>query len=145
MYEELEAQTSAWWSYHPKFRSQQQTSTICIQIRSSSLPQAVNPKASQHHKQTPRYQEKQTYIKSDLKDLTYSLVLPDIIVKWRRGNVSFLPWWNVYGRCAHCGGLRCGRWLRGLRFGRGRWRWRWGRRGRGRSRSTRGRCLLQPC
>jgi hypothetical protein len=145
MYKESEPYTGVCWSYHLKTRSQQQISTTRIQIRSSSLPQAMRPKASQHHKQTPRYQEKQTYIQSDLNDLTNSLILPNIIVKWRRGNVSFLPWWNVRGRCGRCGELRCECWLRRLRFGRGRWRWLWGRRGRGRRRSTRGRRLLQPC
>jgi hypothetical protein len=137
MYKESEPYTGVCWCYHPKTRSQQQISTTRIQTRSSSLPQAVNPKAGQHHKQAPRYQEKQMYIQSGLKDLTNSLVLPDIIVKWRRGNVSFLPWWNVRGKC--------GRRLRGPRFGRGRWRWLCGRRGRGRRRSTRRRRLLQPC
>ena len=145
MHKELEPCTGVCWGYHLKTRSQQQISTTRIRIRCSSLPQAVNPKASQHHKQTPRYQGKQTYIQSDLKDLTNSLILPDIIVKWGKCNVSFLPWWNVRGRCRRNGRFRCGRWLSGLRFGRGRWRWRCGRRGRGRRRSTCGRRLLQPC
>lgn len=110
-------------------------------IASAGCPPA---KISQHLKRTTRDREKQTYIQSDLKDLTDDLILPDIIVKRRRGNVSFLPGWNVRGRSWRFSGLRSRRWRRGLRFERGRWRRRWGRRGRGRRRSSRGR-RLQLC
>ena len=129
------------WIYRLKTRSQQQISTIRIQIRFPLLLQAVHRKPVNTTKRTTQRVEGQTHIQSDLKDLTEGLVLPSLIIKGRRGDVSFLPWWDVRWRSR--GGRMLLRWCRGRRLGFGRrcWRRRRGRRDRGRIRSARGRCL----